>query len=61
MGGMSMIVSKKTILALVGALVFGTAGCQEKHETRKVIIEGPQEKHEIKIEKTEKHHHHDDK
>ncbi len=56
-----MNVPRMVIAALAGALVFGTAGCEEKHETRKVVFEGPQEKHEIKVEKTEKHGHHDDR
>ena len=53
------MITKPIILAILGALAIGTVGCEEKRETRKIVIQGPEEKHEIKIEKTEKHGHHD--
>lgn len=47
-----------TRLLLVAGLAcgfsLGATGCQEKKETKKVTVEGPEKKHEIKVETTEK-------
>jgi hypothetical protein len=37
--------------------LFLSAGCQEKKTERKVTIEGPEKKHTLKMETTEKKHH----
>jgi len=36
--------------------IFLSGGCEEKKTERKVTIEGPEKKHTIKMETTEKHH-----
>lgn len=48
----------KTIRIVIAVLIllgFGSVGCHQHKKTRTVTIEGPKEKHVIKIEKTETH------
>jgi len=43
-------------IVLLCFCIFLSGGCQEKKTERKVTIEGPEKKHTIKMETTEKHH-----
>lgn len=42
------------LLGLICAVSVGLWGCGEKQDTRKVTIEGPDSKHELKLETTDK-------